>query len=154
MNQYGEMARRHWAQWLPGRSAAIENPEAFFTGLGEDDIDSGTATARTPMTEGTSVMFDFGGVVDGYCSDFGRTIYCGEPPDDYRDVYDVMLAAQEAGRLASVPGAIARDVNVACRRPIEEAGLGESRHARDVELPVDRAIDGRVGSGVPGGESV
>ena len=36
MNQYGEMARRHWARWLPGRFAAIENPEAFFTGLGEE----------------------------------------------------------------------------------------------------------------------
>ena len=45
----------------------------------------GTETAHEPMPEGTSVMFDFGGVVDGYCSDFGRTIYCGEPPDDYRE---------------------------------------------------------------------
>ena len=36
-----------------------------------------------------------------------------------------MLAAQEAGRAALVPGALARDVNAACRGPIEEAGLGE-----------------------------
>ena len=35
MNQYGEMARRHWARWLPSRYAAIENPESFFTGPGE-----------------------------------------------------------------------------------------------------------------------
>src|SRR3954454_18959151 len=42
----------------------------IFTGLGESDLDSGTATARRALTEGTSVMFDFGGVVDGYCSDF------------------------------------------------------------------------------------
>ena len=35
MNQYGEMARRHWARWLPGRFAAIENPETFFTSLGD-----------------------------------------------------------------------------------------------------------------------
>ena len=49
-------------------------------------------------------MFDFGGVVDGYCSDFGRTIYCGDPPDDYREVYEIMLAAQEAGRAAAAAG--------------------------------------------------
>ena len=49
----------------------------MFTGFAPDDYDSGTATAWTPVPEGTSVMFDFGGVVDGYCSDFGRTIYCG-----------------------------------------------------------------------------
>ena len=97
----------------------------IFTGLGEDDLDSGTATARTPMPEGTSVMFDFGGVVDGYCSDFGRTVYCGEPPNGYVETYDVMLEAQEAGRAAAAAGTPARDVNAACRKPIEDAGLGE-----------------------------
>jgi Xaa-Pro aminopeptidase len=97
----------------------------IFTGLGEDDLDSGTETAHTPLREGTAVMFDFGGVVDGYCSDFGRTIYCGDPPDDYRDAYEVMLAAQEAGRGAVAAGTVASAVNAACRAPIEEAGLGE-----------------------------
>jgi Xaa-Pro aminopeptidase len=97
----------------------------IFTGLGEDDFDSETATARRPIPPGTSVMFDFGGVVDGYSSDFGRTIYCGEPPPDYLEAYEVMLAAQEAGRAAARPGTPARDVNAACRRPIEDAGLGE-----------------------------
>jgi Xaa-Pro aminopeptidase len=96
-----------------------------FTGFEPDALDSGTATARKPIPEGTAVMFDFGGVVDGYCSDFGRTIYMGEPPDEYREAYAVMLAAQEAGARAAVPGALARDVNAACRAPIEEAGLGE-----------------------------
>jgi Xaa-Pro aminopeptidase len=97
----------------------------IFTGMGEDDLDSGTATARRAVTEGTSVMFDFGGVVDGYCSDFGRTIYCGEPPADYVEIYEVMLAAQEAGRAAASAGTPAREVNAACRKPIEDAGLGE-----------------------------
>jgi len=97
----------------------------IFTGMGDNDFDSGTATGRSPIAEGTSVMFDFGGVVDGYCSDFGRTVYCGEPPDDYREVYEIMLAAQEAGRAAASAGTPARDVNAACRQPIEDAGLGE-----------------------------
>jgi Xaa-Pro aminopeptidase len=97
----------------------------IFTGLEDADFDSGTETARTGISEGTAVMFDFGGVVDGYCSDFGRTIYCGEPPAEYREAYDVMLAAQEAGRAAASAGTPARDVNAACRRPIEDAGLGE-----------------------------
>jgi len=97
----------------------------IFTGLDADDFDSSTKTAHEPMPDGTSVMFDFGGVVDGYCSDFGRTIYCGEPPDDYRKVYEIMLAAQEAGRVAAAAGTPASEVNAACRRPIEEAGLGE-----------------------------
>jgi Xaa-Pro aminopeptidase len=100
-------------------------PTHIFSGMGEGELDSTTATAHDPMPQGTSVMFDFGGVVDGYCSDFGRTIYCGEPPDDYVEVYEIMLAAQEAGRAAAAAGTPAADVNAACRGPIEEAGLGE-----------------------------
>ena len=71
------------------------------------------------------MLFDFGGVVDGYCSDFGRTVVAGEPSQELRDAHDVMLAAFEAGRAACRPGALARDVNAACRAPIEAAGLGE-----------------------------
>jgi Xaa-Pro aminopeptidase len=97
----------------------------IFTGLDERDLDSHGATAHEPLTEGMSVMFDFGGVVNGYCSDFGRTIYCGEPGGDYREVYEIMLAAQEAGRAAAAAGTPASEVNAACRRPIEQAGLGE-----------------------------
>ena len=36
-----------------------------------------------------------------------------------------MQAAQEAGRAAASAGTPAREVNAACRGPIEEAGLGE-----------------------------
>ena len=71
------------------------------------------------------MLFDFGGVVDGYCSDFGRTVVAGEPSAEFVQAYDVMLAAAEAGRAACRPGALAREVNAACRAPIEEAGLGE-----------------------------
>ncbi|HXE92704.1 MAG TPA: M24 family metallopeptidase, partial [Gaiellaceae bacterium] len=97
----------------------------MFTGFAEGDYDSGLETAWEPVPEGTSIMFDFGGVVDGYCSDFGRTIYCGDPPDDYREAYEVMLAAYEAGRAAAAAGTRAADVNAACRAPIDAAGLGE-----------------------------
>ena len=49
----------------------------------------------------------------------------GDPPDDYREAYEVMLAAYEAGRAACAAGMKAADVNAACRAPIEAAGLGE-----------------------------
>lgn len=97
----------------------------IFTGFGAGELDSWTASGLTPIDEGTSVMFDFGGVVDGYCSDFGRTVYCGDPPPAYLEIYATMLAAQEAGMHAAAAGVAAREVNVACRRPIEAAGLGE-----------------------------
>jgi len=45
VNQYAQMARRHWARWLPGRYAAIENPQTFFTGLGDEAEQKITALA-------------------------------------------------------------------------------------------------------------
>jgi Xaa-Pro aminopeptidase len=97
----------------------------IFTGLDAGSLDSAAATAGAPLPAKAAVLFDFGGVVDGYCSDFGRTVVAGEPAPGLGDAYDVMLAAFEAGRSACRPGVLARDVNAACRAPIEEAGLGE-----------------------------
>jgi Xaa-Pro aminopeptidase len=97
----------------------------IFTGMDADSLDTGAATARTPLGDRTAVLFDFGGVVDGYCSDFGRTVVAGEPPSGFMEAHAAMLAAFEAGRAACRPGALAREVNAACRAPIEEAGLGE-----------------------------
>jgi Xaa-Pro dipeptidase len=74
-------------------------------------------------------MFDFGAVVDGYCSDFGRTVCVGEPEEAVRAAYELVLAAQEAGRVALKPGVLAQEVNRLCREPIEAAGYGPNfRH--------------------------
>lgn len=98
-------------------------PTHIFT-WGERRLDSGDGSALEALREGEVVLFDFGGVVEGYCSDFGRTIPCGEPPPGYEEARIAMLEAQEAGREAARPGASAREVNAACRAPIEAAGLG------------------------------
>lgn len=96
----------------------------IFTGGLEDGLESRGPSATRPLREGEAVLFDFGAVFDGYCSDFGRTIFCGEPTPEYRRAYETMLAAQEAGRLAAKPGATCAEVNQACRKPIERAGYG------------------------------
>jgi Xaa-Pro dipeptidase len=106
-------------------SRAPSFPTRVFSSGLEDSRDSWLESGRESIRGGEPVQFDFGAVHRGYCSDFGRTVVCGEPPAEYLWVYDVMLAAQEAGRAAAVPGALASDVNAACRRPIEDAGLGE-----------------------------
>jgi Xaa-Pro aminopeptidase len=124
----GEMLEEVEHQLRVRGSRSPSFPTHIFA-WGERPLDTGDATAGEPLPEGEAVLFDFGAVVEGYCSDFGRTIVCGEPPSGYDEVHEVLLAAQEAGRRASVPGALARDVNAACRAPIEAAGLGEGfRH--------------------------
>jgi Xaa-Pro dipeptidase len=42
------------------------------------------ATWKRPLTPPVSILFDFGAILDGYCYDFGRTVFFGEPDAGYR----------------------------------------------------------------------
>ncbi len=47
-----------------------------------------------PLVPGTSVAFDFGFVLDGYCSDFGRSFYCGPAPGHIAGAYRALQESQ------------------------------------------------------------
>ena len=47
----------------------------------------------SPLREGTAVAFDYGFVMDGYCSDYGRSFYCGTNREA-REAYKVLHEAQ------------------------------------------------------------
>lgn len=102
--------------------------ESFDTGIIStgrlDQRDAGTRLTTQPIRAGTSVSFDFGAVVDGYCSDFGRTIFVGEPDAEFRRVYELVIASQAAGIRAARPGVTASEVDRASRQVIEEGGYG------------------------------
>src|SRR5262249_61010582 len=83
----GELAEAVDAELRRAGSRCPSFTTHMFTNFGPGELDSGTGMARTPIPEGTSVMFDFGGVVDGYCSDFRPTIYRGDPPTGAPDAY-------------------------------------------------------------------
>ena len=103
--------------------------ESFDTGIIStgrlDQRDAGTRLTTQPIREGTSVSFDFGAVVDGYCSDFGRTIFVGDPDAEFQRVYDLVIASQVAGIRAARAGITASEVNRASRQVLEEGGYGE-----------------------------
>jgi len=46
-----------------------------------------------PLREDTAVGFDYGFIRDGYCSDYGRSFYCGNDPK-VREAYDALMDAQ------------------------------------------------------------
>jgi Xaa-Pro aminopeptidase len=107
------------------RGSRIESFDTGVISVGRhDDRDAGTRLTTGPIRSGTSVSFDFGAVVDGYCSDFGRTIYVGEPDDEFRNVYDLVISSQAAGLAAVRPSATAAQVDRASRLVIEEGGYG------------------------------
>lgn len=71
-----------------------------------------------------AVVCDFGGTLDGYCSDITRTVFTGEPPADFRDLYAVLQHAQAAAVEAATVGTPCEDVDGVARRIIEQGGYG------------------------------
>lgn len=110
------------------RSAGSRAP-SFDTGvwsMGEaTSRDATVRISQSALVPGLGVSFDFGAVVDGYCSDFGRTVYIGDPSPEYQRVYEVVMEAQSAGIRAVRPGVTAASVDAATRAVIADAGLGE-----------------------------
>ncbi len=71
------------------------------------------------------VVADWGGVLDGYCSDCTRTLATGELPRELRRAYDVCLEAQLAAVEGIRPGMTGAEADGLARAVIEAAGLGE-----------------------------
>ncbi|MBY5161649.1 M24 family metallopeptidase [Salsipaludibacter albus] len=74
---------------------------------------------------GDPVVVDIGGVLDGYCSDETRNYVVGDVDPAYRELHDVLEAAQAAGVDAVRPGVTAESVDAAARAVIDDAGWGE-----------------------------
>ena len=87
--------------------------------------DASDRRTSNPLIDGMGVSFDFGSVINGYCSDFGRTIYVGDPTVEYEKVYQLVMAAQAAGIAAVKPGVLASEVHKATRDVIVEGGYGD-----------------------------
>jgi Xaa-Pro aminopeptidase len=66
-----------------------------------------------------------GALLDGYCSDCTRTYATGEVADDAREVYELVLRAQEAALRAIRAGASGKEVDAVPREMIAEAGHGD-----------------------------
>jgi Xaa-Pro aminopeptidase len=74
---------------------------------------------------GELVVFDMGAELDGYCSDGTRTFATGDPGEEAREVYDLVLAAQLAALAAIRIGASGKEVDAVAREMIAEAGHGD-----------------------------
>jgi Xaa-Pro dipeptidase len=77
------------------------------------------------LAAGDLVIVDWGAVCEGYQSDLTRTFVLGQPDPAVGRIYDTVLAANQAGRMAARPGLPAQEVDRAARRVIALAGYGD-----------------------------
>ncbi|MGQ0734563.1 MAG: M24 family metallopeptidase [Acidobacteriota bacterium] len=107
------------------RRAGFERP-AF------DTIVAAGARAAQPHAQPTGnvigagelVVLDFGGVLDGYCTDLSRTVVAGRAGRRERQLIARVIEAQAAAFAAVAPGAGPEGVDGAARTVLEGYGLG------------------------------
>lgn len=125
----------------PGRSEKQvgRELESLMLDHGADGVSFETIVAAGPnsaiphhrptdavLATGDFVKIDFGAQVAGYHSDMTRTFVLGTAADWQREIYDLVAAAQRAGRGALAVGAALCEVDAAARQVIDDAGYGET----------------------------
>ncbi len=124
---------------LVGRTEAQVSADisARLVGEGHDKVNfaivAAGANAASPhhhagdrvITAGEIVLCDFGGTMDGYCSDTTRCVFTGDVPAEIADAYAVLHEAQAASVASAVVGTSCEDVDRAARDIIAAAGYGE-----------------------------
>ncbi len=78
------------------------------------------------IAAGELVTMDYGALYQGYCSDITRTVAVGEPSDQLKEIYDIVLRAQLAGVTGIRPGMTGKEADALTRDIIVQAGYGDA----------------------------
>ncbi|MEU5437010.1 aminopeptidase P family protein [Streptomyces sp. NPDC020719] len=106
---------------------------AFTTsvGTGPNSGRGGHRPSDRRVEEGDFLSVCLGATYRGYRCEIGRTFVIGTTPADWQiELYEVVFAAQRAGREALAPGAEYRAVDRAARQVLDAAGHAEGLGAR------------------------
>lgn len=72
------------------------------------------------------VLLDFGARWSGYCSDMTRTVFLNEPTQKQKEVYNLVLKAQEAAIKGIRPGMTGAQADKLAREIINKAGFAKN----------------------------
>ena len=112
--------RAHGADWTSFHTGI------YLGGKAEPGAPSVFEATDRVIEPGGSIAFDFGALLNGYCSDFGRTVFVGEQTEERWKVYELVMAAQRAAIERMVDGQItAAQLDDVARSIIAAAGYGE-----------------------------
>jgi Xaa-Pro aminopeptidase len=72
------------------------------------------------------VLIDMGARINGYCSDFSRTLFWGRADKPFREIYNIVLKAQVTAIEGIKSGMVAAQAYRVARSVIEQAGYGDA----------------------------
>ncbi len=104
------------------------------TGTSFDTIVASGARSALPhgvasekmIEQGELITLDFGCVYQGYVSDITRTFAIGDPGQQLKDIYQIVLAAQQKVLEVAQAGVTGTQLDAVARDLITEAGYGEA----------------------------
>ena len=79
----------------------------------------------TRLEKGQCIVIDMGCRKDRYCSDMTRTYFCGEPSEKHAAIHDLVCRANALAESMVRPGVALKELDIAARSLIAEAGYGE-----------------------------
>ncbi len=77
------------------------------------------------LEKGDFLTLDFGCKYQGYCSDMTRTVVIGKANEKQKEIYKIVLEAQEAALAGLRAGMTGAEGDALARKVIEEAGCGD-----------------------------
>ena len=83
----------------------------------------GVATDKV-IEQGDMITLDYGALYNGYISDITRTVAVGEPPEELKKIYGIVLEAQKRALAALKPGMSGIEADAVARDYIKEHGYG------------------------------
>ena len=105
------------------RQVSQGNSFDTIVAYGDHAADPHGVPGERTLKAGEAVVVDMGCVVDGYCSDMTRTFFVGQNTE--KEIYETVRKANLAGIAAVKPGIPFKQIDLAARKVIEDAGYGE-----------------------------
>lgn len=108
------------------RNGAEKAAFEFIVASGpRSSLPHGIASDKLIMT-GEQVKMDFGAVFRGYHSDITRTVFVGQANDKFKEIYHIVLEAQERAIAAIAPGKTGKEIDRVARDFITAKGYKEN----------------------------
>ena len=82
---------------------------------------------KRPIVAGDMIRFDFGCILNGYCSDLGRFAVVGEPTEKMKNYYAALVAGVDAAIAVAKPGVKAGTLFDTALKAVQENGIPHYR---------------------------
>jgi Xaa-Pro aminopeptidase len=109
--------REHGSQAVPFDVIVASGPDAALPHA---------RPSERAIQEGEPVLMDIGARVSGYCSDLSRTVCPGQPDDEFKKIYDIVLGAQLTAMELVKESMTGDQADRLARTVIAEAGYAEA----------------------------